>query len=137
MTNEKRGPKNIQRGASQIEHFSVAEGGFESMQVEQIQLHPSLFAGAFIPAAPQLKPVVGFVDVLDGAGASQIEHFSVALAGLDSMHVEQVQPSPLLAAGAFTPAASQLNSLRVSFPTSEPMVNVKVDKEDVGRSFAA
>lgn len=36
-------------------------------------------------------------------------HFSVADAGFDSMHVEQVQDAPLGADGAFIPAAVQSN----------------------------
>ena len=39
-------------------HFAVAEAGFDSMHVEQVQL-PPLALGGLIPAADQSKAIVG------------------------------------------------------------------------------
>lgn len=48
-------------------------------------------------------------------------HFSVAVAGLDSIHIEHVQLPPEAAAvgGGATPAADQSNALGGAFETSE------------------
>jgi len=79
------------------------------MQVEHCQV-ASAAVGFFIPAAAQLKPpIAGAGAGLDGRGASQIVHFSVALAGFLSMHVEHSHVSPAaVAVGCFMPAAAKL-----------------------------
>lgn len=93
------------RGASQTVHLSVAEAGFCSEHMEHVHLSadPDGFA---IPAAAQLKPVVAGAEGLPGRGASQIVHFSVALAGFCNEHIEHVHLSPA-SPGFFIPAAAQ------------------------------
>jgi len=46
-------------------------------------------------------------------------HFSVAVAGLDSIHIEHVQLPPDAVGGGATPAADQSNALGGAFETSE------------------
>lgn len=94
--------------ASQIVHLSTTDAGLERPHIEQFQLVPEPVLGAFIPAAAKSKPFdVGALTEAD-FGASQIVHLSIAVAGLDKLHVEHVQlvcVLPLL--GAFIPAADQ------------------------------
>lgn len=86
------------------------------MQTPQVHLLPE-GAGAFIPAAAQLKPPPFGVDCAfgcaeAGVGASQTAH---ALAGdlFFSMHVSHVHSSVAAVAGAFMPAADQLKPVPV------------------------
>lgn len=91
---------------SQTSHFSVADAGFEHMQVEHVQLAPFV-DGAFIPAAAQLKVAGGAAGAALGRGASHTVHLSLAESGWESMHVEHVQSFPEEGAGALSPAADQ------------------------------
>jgi len=96
------------RGDSQTVHL-LAPPGLLNMHVEHVQESPAGFGGGFIPAAAQLNPVTaGFG--LSALGASQTVHFSVALAGFFSAHVEHVHSSAAGFGGGFMPAAAQLNA---------------------------
>lgn len=84
-------------GSSQIVHLVVALAGLLNPHIPHVQFDPdAALVGGFKPAAAQSNPPFGaavVVEVLDdpaaaaiGAGASQMVHFSVALAGLLNMH---------------------------------------------------
>lgn len=147
------------RGASHTMHF-VALAGLLSIHVPHV--HDALLervVGGFIPAAAQLKPPLeaelagsgagalgGREDAAPGRGASQIVHFSSALAGFWSEHSEHVHVDPLDASGFLRPAAAQLNpatlgALEVAFE-AEVEENELEEKsydgsEDAGRALAA
>lgn len=138
--------KHYYRGESQIVHLSTALAGLDNMQVEHVQeLSPAL-GGALTPAAPQLNACTGALGGgaldwtgtadpgLDGRDASQTVHFSVALAGFDNMHVEQVQAAPAGATvGVFIPAAPQSNA----FATGDGFaLRLKDGREDLGIDLA-
>ena len=98
-------------GASQTVHLSTAVAGFDNIHVEQVQLLPVFVLVGFAPAADQSKGFAGGA-LAPGFGASQTVHFSVAVAGFDSMQVEHVQlsPAPGELAG-FIPAAAKSKPL--------------------------
>jgi len=99
------------RGASQTTHLSLALSGLESMHVLHFQV-PAELAGGLIAALDQSNAFVGGVSAtFDGLGASQIVHLSLALSGFASMHMLHDQVLEAEAAGAFMPAAVQLNPL--------------------------
>jgi len=102
-------------GFSQVVHL-LADWGFTNAQRPHVQLS-LLTVGAFIPAAPQLKPTTGGAGAATGAGDgvlvvaplrgfSQVWHWE-AEAGFERAQSEQVQES-LLTVGGFKPAAPQL-----------------------------
>lgn len=99
------------RGLSQAAHFSLA-ASLLIIQTSQVQ-DPEDFAGALMPAAPQLNPLVvgaGGAEVA-GRGLSQAAHFSLS-ASLLIIQTSQVQ-DPEDFDGALMPAAPQLNPLVV------------------------
>ncbi|KAF8748352.1 hypothetical protein RHS01_10903 [Rhizoctonia solani] len=71
-----------------MEHLVADASEFDSPQVEHV--HAPDAVGNFIPAAPQLNDAVLVGSAAPGFLASQTVHFSVAVAGLDNEHVEQV-----------------------------------------------
>jgi hypothetical protein len=87
-------PADLGRGASQIVHFSVALEGFLRSHVEHFHSPSTFDAGRGkvkgVAAGPGLKVNPGWAEDLAifGRGASQIVHFSVALAGFLRSHVE-------------------------------------------------
>lgn len=71
-----------------------------------------------------------------GLGASQIVHFSVALAGLSKSHVEHFHFCPPEVVGAFMPAAVQLKPFIVR-TGAEIGLNSKVGREAMGMESTA
>lgn len=134
-------------GASHIVHLAVAPAGFERPHIPHVQSPPTLAVGAFIPAAPQSNDEVFATGAGAGAGAgaealglgaSQIVHFSVALAGLDKLHVPHVHCAPLPDEGAFIPAAAQSNDAALATGAGVNAVpNVNVGSFVTGISEAA
>jgi hypothetical protein len=79
------------------------------MHVSQVH-EPPLVVGGLIPAAVQLKPVLGVsteVTLLVGFGVSQAAHLG-ALSELVIRQVLQIQ-APSFSGGGLAPAAAQLN----------------------------
>ncbi|CCO29232.1 hypothetical protein BN14_03237 [Rhizoctonia solani AG-1 IB] len=89
-----------------MEHLVADASEFDSPQVEHD--HAPEVVGNLIPAAPQSNDAVLTGGAALSFFASQTVHFSVAVAGLDNEHVEQVHSPAVDAAGAFIPAAPQL-----------------------------
>lgn len=114
------------------------------MHSPHVQPTPDGFVGGLIPAAAQLNPEDACSDLAlafaAGFGASQTVHFSVALAGFESMHCEHDQVSPAAFAGGFIPAAAQLKPVvSGAFVTVDPLVDLeksKVGREDSGVDLA-
>lgn len=79
----------VDRGASQIVHFSVAESGFLSIHVSHVQ---SADAEVVVDDDDEAGAgAEGFVVFATGRGDSQIVHFSLAESGFLSIHISQVQ----------------------------------------------
>lgn len=106
---------------------------------------PGAFVGTFIPAAAQLKPLVGAAAGLGGSvgkmvpfvvelglGSSHATHLVLA-ASLLTIHVPQVH-EPVAFAGGFIPAASQLKT--VGAVEVVPKVKENTRRED-GSAVAA
>jgi len=138
--------------AAAVEHL-VSRSGFGSSQETHLTLEASLstmqtlhdhvpgaFVGASIPAAAQLKPLVGAASSLfrgsdcaaplvveSGRGSSHATHLDLA-ASLLTIQVPHVH-EPMAFAGGFIPAASQLKA-------HGPKVNENMRRED-GSAVAA
>jgi hypothetical protein len=127
-------------GSSQEMHLTRA-ASLSTMQTLHDQV-PGAFVGIFIPAAAQLKPLVGaaavegaaaaFVVEL-GRGSSHATHLTLA-ASLLTMQVPHVH-EPAAFAGIFIPAASQ--SKATGAADLAPKVNENTKREDGSAATAA
>lgn len=114
------------RGSSQIWHFSLALSGFSNMHMEQVHLPPfPPVLGAPNPPNPKDPLMAGAAGALFfDRGSSQMVHFSVALSGFSSMHIEHVHFPPF---AGFTALDEGAEEARIGVESSNLKANVGGD----------